>query len=50
MENMTFIVFFKDGHRETVSTSYREGIEREEDAAWDYIHSMYPEAEYIEHF
>lgn len=47
---ITFIVFFKDGHRESVSTRYSENNEQEVDAAWDYIYMMYPEAEYIERF
>ena len=50
MENITFIVFFKDGSRQTISTRYEEGNESDEDAAWDYIYSMYPNAEYIERF
>lgn len=47
---ITFIVFFKDGHRETVSTHYSEDKEHEVDAAWDWIYGEYPEAEYIERF
>lgn len=47
---ITFIVFFKDGHRETVSTRYSEDKEHEVDAAWDWIYGEYPEAEYIERF
>lgn len=47
---ITFIVFFKDGSRQTISTRYEEGNESDEDAAWDYIYSMYPNAEYIERF
>lgn len=47
---ITFIVFFKDGHRESVSTRYSEDNEHEVDVAWDYIYMMYPEAEYIERF
>ena len=50
MENIAFIVFFKNGIRQTVSTNYREGVESEEDAAWDYIYSKYPDADYIERF
>lgn len=50
MENITFIVFFKDGSRQTISTRYEEGNESDEDAAWDYIYNMYPDAEYIERF
>ena len=47
---ITFIVFFKDGHRETIASHYEEGSEQNEDAAWDWIYMMYPEAEYIERF
>lgn len=47
---ITFIVHFKDGHRETVSTHYREDKESEIDAAWDYMYYNYPEADYIEMF
>lgn len=32
---ITFIVFFKDRHRETVSIRYNENKEYEVDAAWD---------------
>lgn len=45
---ITFIVHFKDGHRETVSTRYRE--DKESEAAWDYMYDNYPEADYIEMF
>lgn len=47
---ITFIVFSKEGRRFLVPTHYREGIEAEEDAAWDWINSKYPDAEYIEQF
>lgn len=47
---ITFIVHFKDGHRETVSTHYNESKEHEVDAAWDYVYANYPEADYIERF
>ncbi len=47
---VTFIVFHKDGHRESVSTHYNEDKEHEVDAAWDYINMCYPDAEYIERF
>lgn len=47
---ITFIVFSKEGKRFSVPTRYREGIEAEEDAAWDWINSEYPDAEYIEQF
>jgi hypothetical protein len=32
---MTFIIHFKDGHRETYSNRYDEDVEHERDAAWD---------------
>lgn len=47
---MTFIVHFKDGSRDTYSTSYDETIEQERDAAWDEVNTVYPEADYIEEF
>lgn len=47
---ITFIVFFKDGHRETVGSPYEEGSEQNTDAAWDWVNMMYPEADYIEMF
>lgn len=47
---MTFIIHFKDGHRETYSNSYDEDIEHEVDAAWEDVHITFPNAEYIESF
>lgn len=47
---MTFIVFFEDGSRQSYSNSYDESIEHEVDAAWDDVHSKFPEASYIEPF
>lgn len=47
---IAFIVFFKDGHRETATSPYMEGSENNLDAAWDWVYMMYPEAEYIELF
>ena len=47
---MTFIIHFKNGHRGTVTSRYEEGSEQNLDAAWDWIYTMYPEAEYIELF
>lgn len=47
---VTFIVFHKDGRRESVPTHYREDSEREVDAAWDFINMCYPDADYIEKF
>lgn len=35
---MTFIVHFKDGHRETYSNHYDENDEHERDAAWDDVY------------
>ena len=32
---MTFIIHFKDGHRETYNNRYDENVEHERDAAWD---------------
>lgn len=45
---MTFIIYFKDGRRETYNNSYNEETER--DSAWDDVNRMFPNAEYIEEF
>lgn len=47
---MTFIIHFKDGHRETYSNRYSEDDEHERDAAWDDVYMQFPEADYIEEF
>ena len=47
---ISFIVLYKDGRRETVTSRYEEGSEQNLDAAWDRVYMMYPEAEYIELF
>ena len=47
---MTFIIHFKDGHRETYSNHYDEDIEHERDAAWDDAYATFPDADYIEEF
>ena len=50
---MTFIVHFKDGHRERYSNHYDENDENDEqdrDAAWDDVCMQFPEASYIEEF
>lgn len=47
---ITFIVFFKDGNRQLVTSRYEEGFEQNEDAAWDWVYMMYPDADYIERF
>lgn len=47
---MTFIIHFKDGHRETYSNSYNEDVESERDAAWDDAYMSFPNADYIEAF
>lgn len=39
---VTFIIHFKDGHRESVSTRYSEYSEHEVDTAWDYIYGLRP--------
>lgn len=46
----TFIVFHKDGTRESYSNRYDENNEHEMDAAWDDVYSKFPDADYIEHF
>lgn len=45
---MTFIIHYKDGHRETYSNHYDEEYER--DAGWDDVYMTFPNAEYIESF
>lgn len=45
---MTFIIHFKDGHRETYSNHYDNDPER--DAAWDDVYTTFPDADYIESF
>ena len=47
---MTFIIHFKDGHRETYSNRYDEDVEYERDAAWDDVYAKFPDADYIESF
>ena len=47
---MTFIIHFKDGHRETYSNRHDEDVEYERDAAWDEVNAVFPEADYIEEF
>lgn len=50
LNNMTFIIHFKDGSRQSYSNRYDEDVEHERDAAWDDVYSQFPEAEYIESF
>lgn len=50
---MTFIIHFKDGHRETYSNHYDENDEHDEherDGAWDDVYATFPNADYIESF
>ena len=47
---MTFIIHFKDGHREPYSNRYDEDVEHERDAAWDDVYAAFPDADYIESF
>lgn len=47
---MTFIIHFKDRHRETYSNHYDENDEHERDAAWDNVYAAFPNADYIEEF
>ena len=47
---MTFIIHFKDGHRETYNNRYDEDVEHERDAAWDDVYATFPDADYIESF
>ena len=48
--SMTFIIHFKDGHRETYNNRYDEDVEHERDAAWDDVYAAFPDADYIESF
>lgn len=48
--SMTFIIHFKDGHRETYNNRYDEDVEHERDAAWDDVYAAFPNADYIESF
>ena len=41
---MTFIIHFKDGHRETYSNHYNENDENERDVAWDDAYDTFPNA------
>lgn len=47
---MTFIIHFKDGHRQMYHNRYEESIEHEADAAWDDVYATFPDAVYIESF
>lgn len=38
---MTFIIHFKDGHRETYNNRYDEDVEHERDAAWDDVYATF---------
>lgn len=47
---MTFIIFNKDGTRETYTNRYDEDDEYEKEAAWEDVRMTFPNAEYIEEF
>ena len=47
---MTFIIFHKNGTRETYSNRYDENDEYQRDAAWDDVYEKFPDADYIESF
>ena len=47
---MTFVIFHKDGTRETYSNRYDEDNEQEYDAGFDDAYAHFPDADYIEHF
>lgn len=47
---MTFIIHFKDGHRQQYSNRYDESDEHQRDAAWDDVYMRFPDADYIEEF
>ena len=47
---MTFIIHFKDGHRETYNNMYDEDVEHERDTACDDVYAIFPDADYIEEF
>ena len=40
---MTFIIHFKDGHRQSYSNRYDEDIEYERDAAWYDAYAKLPD-------
>lgn len=43
---MTFIIHFKDGHRETYNNRYDEDDEHERDAAWDDVYTTFPNVDW----
>ena len=47
---MTFIIHFKDGHRETYSNHYDKDDEHKGDATWDNVYMTFPDTDYIEAF
>ncbi len=47
---MTFIIHYKNGHREMYRNRYQYDKEYERDAAWDDVYRTFPNAEYIESF
>ena len=47
---MTFIIHFKDGHRQSYSNRYNEDIEHERDPACDDAYAAFPDADYSESF
>ena len=47
---MTFIIHFKDGHRETYSNHSDENDDPERDAASDDVYATFTDADYIESF
>ena len=49
-EEMTLIIHFKDKPRKTYSNRYNEDIEHERNAAWEDVHTTFPDADYIEEF
>lgn len=46
---MTFIIHYKDGHRETYSNRYDEDNEHQRDAAFDDARMRFPDC-YVEAF
>lgn len=47
---MTFIIYLKDGSRQTYNNRYDENDEQERDAAWDDVYMRFPDADYIESY
>ena len=47
---MTFIIHYKNGRREVYVNHYDGNDEHERDSAWEDVHDIYPNADYIEEY